>query len=222
MDKRDEFFDLYFKYNSDKNIDKEKVLKELTELANSISSLKGWPEDKEKFWDVESYYWSLRFKGLDREFVIGKVNEHVGEKHLDLASGALPVNDSCVCLDLSPEMLDMIRTDQEKVQFDIDSGKSFPFENCSFDSVSCVFILNYIENLDAVVSEIYRVLKEDGKFIIVQSAKPLHELHLKQEKHSVLYFEDKLMEVLEDNNFFVQVENYENNGNEFLFLVCNK
>ncbi len=220
MDYRDEFFDLYFKMNMGEVYKKEAMLK-LKEIASHIPELKGWPEDKVKFWDAESYNWPMRFKKGEREFILETIKEHISSNHLDIASGALPVNSECVCLDFSKEMLDMIRTLQEKIVFDIDSTERLPFNDSKFDSVSCVFILNYIENLDFVISEINRILSENGKFIIVQSNKPLHELHRQKEKYG-MEFEDKLMESLENNNFFVTVENHEYNNKELLILICEK
>jgi len=47
-----------------------------------------------------------------------------------------------------------------------DITKEWPFENQSFDFITCNLILEHVENLHIVFSEALRVLKLDGQFFI--------------------------------------------------------
>lgn len=46
------------------------------------------------------------------------------------------------------------------------NGQKLPFEDESFDKVRAKQVLEHIENLEKVFEEVYRVLKENGKFIV--------------------------------------------------------
>ena len=50
------------------------------------------------------------------------------------------------------------------------NAKNLPFKKNSFDVVLCLDILEHIKNDGKVVEEVYKVLKEGGKFIITVSA----------------------------------------------------
>lgn len=55
------------------------------------------------------------------------------------------------------------------VVFDLESlgtGKELPFDDESFDKVLAKQVLEHIENLEALFEEVYRVLKDGGKFIV--------------------------------------------------------
>ncbi|MDD4251012.1 MAG: methyltransferase domain-containing protein [Candidatus ainarchaeum sp.] len=45
-------------------------------------------------------------------------------------------------------------------------GKKIPFNSKTFDSVVCTQVLEHVENVDLLVSEINRVLKKNGIFLI--------------------------------------------------------
>tara|TARA_Y100000034_G_C6792269_1_gene354827 strand:+ start:251 stop:907 length:657 start_codon:yes stop_codon:yes gene_type:complete len=212
--KLDQFYDLYWKYNTENN--SNEILDKLKELANETPELKGWPENKTKFWDVESFFWQLRFKKGEREFIRKLVFEYLSSNHLDVASGSLPINHKCTCIDISQEMLNSIKTDQTKIVSDLE--EPLPFKENEFKSASCIFILNYIDNLDQLLKEIFRILNEDGELVVVLSNKPLAEFHKTKEKNS----NDRILEKLEENNFYLTIQNEEFNGKELLIIIAKK
>jgi SAM-dependent methyltransferase len=55
--------------------------------------------------------------------------------------------------------------DNEDIDFFYD-GKQFPFENNSFDSVLCNQVLEHVFDPDLFLSEINRILKSDGIFLL--------------------------------------------------------
>ncbi|RKH85519.1 3-demethylubiquinone-9 3-O-methyltransferase, partial [Corallococcus praedator] len=56
---------------------------------------------------------------------------------------------------------------QQKLTIDywIGSGESLPFADASFDCVSCCDVLEHVQDVDAVLAEISRVLKPGGLFL---------------------------------------------------------
>ncbi len=51
------------------------------------------------------------------------------------------------------------------IRYETAAGENLPFHDCSFDVVLCCDVLEHVEDLPAVVSEISRVLKNGGVFI---------------------------------------------------------
>jgi len=45
-------------------------------------------------------------------------------------------------------------------------GKNFPFKEASFDSILSFEVLEHVEDLDLIISEMARVLKKNGKLLI--------------------------------------------------------
>lgn len=100
-----------------------------------------------------------------------------GMKILDLASGQgffshvfARVGAQVSGVELSPELVKKARTHATSNEvFYIGSAEKLPSElaNESYDLCLCVLALQNIRNLDAVISEASRVLKQQGRFIIV-------------------------------------------------------
>lgn len=71
-------------------------------------------------------------------------------------------------VDPSPQALDVgrrhARTSGLNIQYVEGSGEKLPFADRSFDAVFCCDVLEHVEDLDRVVSEISRVCKPGGHF----------------------------------------------------------
>lgn len=109
---------------------------------------------------------------------------------------------------------------------------SLPFENSSFNKIFTINTIYFWENPHKVLSEINRVLQENGKFII--GIRPKHQM----EKYPFtqfgfqLYSKETLSEILSQNGFKILeiIENkepdFENNGLVFkmenVIAVCEK
>jgi 2-polyprenyl-6-hydroxyphenyl methylase/3-demethylubiquinone-9 3-methyltransferase len=52
-----------------------------------------------------------------------------------------------------------------KIKYEKGTGENLPFQNNSFDAVLCCDVLEHVNDLPKVISEISRVLKNDGIFI---------------------------------------------------------
>jgi ubiquinone/menaquinone biosynthesis C-methylase UbiE len=75
-------------------------------------------------------------------------------------------------VDFSDAMLDHARTrcsGLEQVRLQQGSIETLPFEDASFDAVSCTQTLLYVEDMDQALLEIHRVLKPGGRIAIVET-----------------------------------------------------
>ncbi len=85
----------------------------------------------------------------------------VGKRVLDNYPGEI------ICNDISPKCLSILKKNGLKtISFNLDNGKPFPFENKSFDAVISLATIEHILNIDFFISEINRILKDDGYLYI--------------------------------------------------------
>lgn len=81
-------------------------------------------------------------------------------------------------LDLSKEMMAIGRWKveglkyNEKVDFVYGNAQKMPFEDASFDGVTCAFGCRNFQNLDEGLQEMYRVLKPGGQVTILEFSYP--------------------------------------------------
>ena len=106
-----------------------------------------------------------------------------GNKILDAGSGfgnmsktALKLCDGKISITLYDPLVPMLKntgTHFEKAP-DLINGvfEHIPFKNEEFDAVLCGYSLRDAINLRIAISEIHRVLKNDGRFVIVDLGKP--------------------------------------------------
>ena len=105
-----------------------------------------------------------------------------------------------------------------KFKYILKDGK-LDYKNDSFDLITCFLTLHHVENLDFILDEIYRILKHNGIFIII-------------EHNSLSYFDNLIIEI--QHSFFSYF--YDNNKNyiknpiyskyynnmEFQYIIGNK
>jgi hypothetical protein len=184
-DLKDAFFNKLFMWGHTNDKEKRRQLfKEAANLAKNIYGLEGWPNDAKTFWDVESYGWLLRIPKDIREFIKKDLLSRIDTKksNLSLGCGSYPYIENSVLVDFSENMLNSVPNEmaKEKVLHNLED-KTLPFKDNSFDSVNLVFVVDYIQNLKNLFKEIKRVLKKNGKLVIVQSKEPIDEFYRTQE-----------------------------------------
>ena len=127
--------------------------------------------------------------GLDRRWRKRAVRElstfHFPLSTLDVACGT---GDMCIELlkrgctvtgvDLSEEMLAIAKVKGErlKVKVEIADAENLPFEEESFDGVTCAFGVRNFVHLEQGLSEMLRVLKPGGRMVILELATPDNKL----------------------------------------------
>ncbi|TDQ30700.1 bifunctional demethylmenaquinone methyltransferase/2-methoxy-6-polyprenyl-1,4-benzoquinol methylase UbiE [Zeaxanthinibacter enoshimensis] len=83
-----------------------------------------------------------------------------------------------VGLDISPGMLEVgkkkvsSRSLNETVEMVVGDSEDLPFEADSFDAVTVAFGVRNFEDLEKGLSEIYRVLKPGGTFVVLETSVP--------------------------------------------------
>ncbi|NND51829.1 MAG: bifunctional demethylmenaquinone methyltransferase/2-methoxy-6-polyprenyl-1,4-benzoquinol methylase UbiE [Flavobacteriaceae bacterium] len=140
---------------------------------------------------------SNEYDGLNRVISLGidvkwrkKVVKLVKASHpktiLDIATGtgdlAIQLTDThakkIVGLDLSEGMLAVGRNKIEKrklgaiIEMVVGDSEDLPFDDNSFDAITVAFGIRNFENLDKGLEEIYRVLKPNGVFVILETSVP--------------------------------------------------
>lgn len=86
--------------------------------------------------------------------------------------------DSAIGIDLAENMLDIARIKAEKspytakISFQTGDCEHLPFENDSFDAVTFSFGIRNVPNPKQALREIYRVLKPQGKSLILEFSLP--------------------------------------------------
>lgn len=181
------------------------VVSKMKELAKNVNWAQGWPEDKESFWNAEAFMWQHKIEKDVRKLIAKKLSEKLTKaedrKNLDLGCGAFSYVPS-TGFDCSQKMLDFNDNAIEKVKGDLE--QNLPFQDHSFDSVTAIFVLNYVKNLNGLLKEVKRVLKRGGSFIIVLYTK---EVNVWQRQKQVNDFsQEEWIQLFKDNGFIVSME----------------
>lgn len=109
------------------------------------------------------------------------------ELALDIATGTgftafafAPKVARVVATDLTPEMVaKAVELAQEQamenVEFSVAAAEALPFADASLDLVTCRLAPHHFQNVHAFLSEVYRVLRANGLFCMVDSVSPESE-----------------------------------------------
>jgi len=127
--------------------------------------------------------------GIDvswRKKVVQLVADHKAKNILDIATGTgdlaimlTEINpDKVIGLDISPGMLEVGKKKiaqlnlTDKIDMVIGDSEKLPFEDHTFDAITVGFGVRNFENLEKGLSEIYRVLKPKGTFVVLETSQP--------------------------------------------------
>lgn len=167
-------------------------------MEKKITPYKDSSEGKKK--QVEQMFDTIseNYDGLNRVISLGsdvkwrkKVIKMVAKTRpktiLDIATGTgdLAIQfaektsaEKIVGLDLSEGMLSVARKKvsgkniSEKIEFVQADSEALPFDDYTFDAITVSFGIRNFENLEKGLSEIYRVLKKGGIFVILETSVP--------------------------------------------------
>ncbi len=127
--------------------------------------------------------------GIDikwRKKVVDIVDQHHPKNILDIATGTgdLAINlaktnaTEIVGLDISEGMLQVGRRKiseknlDSKIKMIVGDSENLPFDDHTFDAITVAFGVRNFENLEKGLSEIFRVLKPKGVFVILETSVP--------------------------------------------------
>ena len=130
-----------------------------------------------KFYDLIN---SLLTFGFDRSWRRQAAANLKPGNVLDLGSGTGASYEDLkrfdvVALDPDENMLSLNKFENKVVGM----SENLPFDDDYFDNIFCCFVLRNVNNIDKTFSEVTRVLKKDGKFILLDMARPRNNI-LKQ------------------------------------------
>ena len=124
--------------------------------------------------------------GLDqrwRKSALEHARLQQGECLLDLATGtgdlaglAQTQGASVVAVDLAPQMLQVASRRLSEISFLVADGASLPFEDASFDLLSCGFALRNFVDPKTIFAECARVLRPDGRMLLLEVDSPKNAL----------------------------------------------
>jgi len=214
----DEFYDIIFKL-SYKRYQKKELIEKAKKLALQIPELKGWPDNNKKFWDIESYTWFRRIPKRIRLFIKKELEKITNPKDLNLSlgSGSYPYLENSVLLDFSEQMLDSADKKYKKVKYDLEKG-TIPFKNNSFDTITMVFIINYLKNLKQILKQAKKIVK--NKLIIINSKKLIIKWYRQKEvKH---YGSDEIRNLLESIGFKTKIKEITKDKITLLLIEAHK
>ena len=123
-----------------------------------------------KFYDFVNSLTTLGFDKSWRKQAAEKLNPG---SVLDLGSGTGAsysdlINFDVTALDPDEQMLSLNNFEKKVVG----KGEELPFNENSFDNVLCCFVWRNVSDTEKAQSEIYRVLKPGGKFILLDMTRP--------------------------------------------------
>ena len=123
-----------------------------------------------KFYDFVNSLTTLGFDKSWRKQAAEKLNPG---SVLDLGSGTGAsytdlINFDVIALDPDEQMLSLNNFEKKVVG----KGEELPFKENSFDNVLCCFVWRNVSDTEKALSEVYRVLKPGGKFILLDMTRP--------------------------------------------------
>jgi demethylmenaquinone methyltransferase/2-methoxy-6-polyprenyl-1,4-benzoquinol methylase len=119
-----------------------------------------------------------------RSFLVSRIDARPDHTVLDVATGtgavALELMRRYDChvigVDQSPEMLDAARARANGVEFREARAEDLPFEDGSFDGLTFTYLLRYVDDPGATMSELARVVRPGGRIAMLEFAIPENPL----------------------------------------------
>ena len=127
-----------------------------------------------KFYDLINTVLTL---GFDKSWRSKAADNLTGTSVLDLGSGtgaafAQLMNYETTALDPDKKMLEL-NIFENKI---LGIAENLPFDDNSFDNVFCSFVWRNISDTNKALSEIYRVVKPGGKFVLLDMTRPKNSI----------------------------------------------
>jgi ubiquinone/menaquinone biosynthesis C-methylase UbiE len=123
-------------------------------------------------------------KGASLERLVALTSPQKTWRALDVATGGghvaytfAPHVERMWATDITQEMLDMVRAEAQKrglanIRTAYAKAEALPFEDASFDLVTCRIAPHHFESIPAFLGEVHRVLKPDGVLAVVDNVVP--------------------------------------------------
>jgi len=126
--------------------------------------------------NYDSYYktdFGKKVDKLEKKIISELLNDIQKEKLLDIGCGTGHWTDFFVRhgfqvtgVDSSESMLNIAKRKNIKAQFILANSENLPFEDESYSIITSITMLEFVENQDKAIRELYRILKKGGWLII--------------------------------------------------------
>ncbi|MBU1017692.1 class I SAM-dependent methyltransferase [Patescibacteria group bacterium] len=138
-------------------------------MVNRIEPKEGYARYAAVYDQSEKYWNSFEKNNLEPYVQSAK-----GKKTLDAGAGTgrlsvrlTEAGAEVTALDLSPEMLTILKSKNRKIETVEGDLEDMPFEDESFDMVFSSLAMVHLKKIEPFLDECYRVLKDDGKLVLV-------------------------------------------------------
>ena len=120
-------------------------------------------DDLEKFWDSFEQDKLAPYIAQASDKEVLDAGAGTGRVSLRLQAAGAKVT----ALDISPEMLALLQQKEPEIEVVEGDMEAMPFEDEKFDMVFSSLALVHLKKPDVFLDECYRVLKDDGKLVLV-------------------------------------------------------
>ena len=165
------------------------VIDRLVDISHNVEWAQDWPKNDISFWNAEAFMWGYKVDKSVRKLIEEELSFLKG-KNLDVGCGSYSYIES-VGVDFSSKKLQFNDNCVEKIEYNLEKGLP---SLSGFDSVTAVFVLNYITNLEGLLDSIKTVLVDGGVFVCVLYGKELNQWQKQMEVND--YGIDEWKEVL--------------------------
>ena len=174
-------------------------------------------------YDIESTYWWFRGKHfLIEMFLSDHLDDDRSNKTLDIGAGTgstlelLRRYGTAYGVEFSTVAIHLLKQRGLNSLVQSDAEESIPFKNDTFSTVTCLDVLEHLENDSGLLTEMVRVCKPGGIILVTVPAMPfLWSRHDKALHHKRRYTEKQLLNRIAPLNCTVKRSSY---YNAFLFL----
>jgi demethylmenaquinone methyltransferase/2-methoxy-6-polyprenyl-1,4-benzoquinol methylase len=141
------------------------VLREIIPIYDKVNSIISLGKDKEH-----------RIRGISNRVFPGNKILDAGSGFGNMSKTAMKLTDGKISITLYDPLVPMLKNTgtffERKPDMANGVFEHIPFRDEEFDAVLCGYSLRDAINLRIAISEIHRVLKKDGRFVIVDLGKP--------------------------------------------------
>ena len=186
-------------------------------------------------YDLMNDFMSLGIHRLWKKYFVDLVlSKHTdNEKILDIASGSgdifnlLPISKNLYALDPVSEMHNISRkkNSSKKINYEVGYAENLPYKKNFFQIITCTYGVRNFKNRKNGFSEIYRCLKKNGYFFIMEFGIPKRDLLkssyknflkyilpftgsiISNDRHSYKYLADSIISFPNQNNLLKELIN---------------
>jgi len=165
---------------------------------------------------------------FEKNIVLEFMGNLTGKKALDLGCGTgrlvkdlINSGAKVVGIDISDEMIKIMKNKFPKVKSLVADSENLPFDDSSFDFVIASFFIVHLKNLTKTFDEIYRVLKDGGKFVLTNiNQRKAPKLDIDSGKKIVIqsYYHrpEDVIKALENSFFKIEKEEFVKDGKAWI------